>query len=432
VPLFPFAFASSLALRVAALVWFLAMTLLLSSVGLGAVAWAEARYENPPVLKASELAPPTMLKGPLFTVDERVPIVELLGHFTIRSDYGVFEAHGRDMLGIRVVEVGALAELDKTSKTDVFLKAAGAAAARPVNAAVNMAMHPVETAKGAPAAVGRFFDRVKLGARHVTSATEGDGSAADKTAAVTKRVGSVTADVLGYEEERRALAKRLGVDPYTTNQVLSEKMNEVAWVAFSGRFGLNLVISVAVPFSMAISATSVTNNLVWDMKPGDLLNLDQQKLKSMGFGEHQIATLMQNPLYSVTSLTALVDALESLKGVRGRDQVAAFAGAAAREDKARLIVAAVNMLAHYHAKVAPLAQVDAPGPLIARTRAGAILVPAPLDYVPWTQAVATFARRPDLKAKKRTAWLTGRLSARAKKEFAAAGWTIHEEPIPAR
>jgi hypothetical protein len=407
-----------------------AVTLLLSSVGFGAVAWAEPRYEKPPVLQASELASPSMLKGPHFLVDESVPIVELLGDFTIRSEFGVFEAHGRDMLGIRVVEVGALAELDKTSKSDVFLKAAGAAAARPVNAAVNMAMNPVETVKGAPAAAGRFFDRVKLGAKHITSATEGDGSTADKTAAVTKRVGSVSADVLGYEEERRALAKRLGVDPYTTNQVLSEKMNEVAWVAFSGRFGLNVVVSVAVPFSMAISATSVANNLVWDMKPGDLLNLDEQKLNSMGFGENQVAALMQNPLYSVTSLTSLVDALESLNGVRGRDQIAAFAGAAAKEDRARLIVAAVKMLAHYHAKVAPLAEVRAPGPLIARTGAGAIVVPAPLDYVPWTEAVATFARRPDLKAGKRTVWLTGRLSARAKQQFAAARWTVHEEPVP--
>jgi hypothetical protein len=89
------------------------------------------------------------------------------------------------------------------------------------------------------------------------------------------------------------------------------------------------------------------------------------------------------------------------------------------------------MLAHHHAKIAPFAEVDAPGPLIARTRDGAILVPAPLDYVPWTQAVATFARRPDLKAKNRTAWLTGRLSPRAKQEFAAARWTVQEEAAPA-
>jgi hypothetical protein len=38
-----------------------------------------------------------------------VPIVGMLGHFTIRADVGIFEAHGREMLRIRVGELHALA-----------------------------------------------------------------------------------------------------------------------------------------------------------------------------------------------------------------------------------------------------------------------------------------------------------------------------------
>ena len=67
------------------------------------------------------------------------------------------------MLAIRVVEVGALDQLEKTSKTEEFLRATGSAAARPVKAAANMVMNPVDTVKWRPAAVGRFFDRVELG-----------------------------------------------------------------------------------------------------------------------------------------------------------------------------------------------------------------------------------------------------------------------------
>ena len=40
--------------------------------------------------------------------------------------------------------------------------------------------------------------------------------------------------------------------------------------------------------------------------------------------------------------------------------------------------------------------------------------------------------RPDLKAKERTVWLTGTLSPRAKRELAAAGWTVRAEPAPVR
>jgi hypothetical protein len=410
----------------------LAVALWLSSVVFAGGARAQARFEEAPVLKASDLAPPAMLKGPRFAVDERVPVVDLLARFVVRSDYGVFEAHGRDMLGTRVIEVAALAELDKTSKTEEFLKAAGSAAARPVKAAANMVMNPVDTVKGAPAAVGRFFDRVELGAKRIAGATQGEASTADKTVAVTKRVGGVTADVLGYEQERRELAKRLGVDPYTTNHVLSEKMNDLAWVAFSGRVGLNTVVAVVVPFSMVISATTITNDMVWDMKPADLLTLDERKLREMGVGEDRVAALLNNQWYSITALTSLVNSLESLAGVRGRDQIVAFAGAAATEDRARLIVAATVMLARYHGTVEPLVQVSAPGPIIARTKAGSVLVPAPVDYVPWTEPVAKFARRPDLKAKARTVWLTGTLSPQAKREFKALGWTVRDGSAPAR
>jgi hypothetical protein len=406
--------------------------LLFASAVFGGAALAQPGFEEPPVLKASALAPPAMLRGPHFTVDDQVRVANLLPRFVVRSDFGVFEAPGRDMLATRVTEVGALAELEKTSKTGEFVKAAGSAAARPVTAAANMVMNPVETVKGAPAAVGRFFDRVQLGAKHVAGAAKSDGTTADNTVAVTKRVGGVTADVLGYEQERRALAKRLGVDPYTTNHVLSEKMNDVAWVSFSGRVGLNTVIAVVVPFSMAISATTITNDMVWDTKPADLIVLNEKKLRAMGVGEDRVAALIRNPWYSITALTSLVNSLEALNGVAGRDQVVTFAAAIATEDRARLAVAAVAMLARHHATVEPLVQLSAPGPIVARTKAGSILVPAPLDYVPWTEQVAQFAARPDLKAPARTVWLTGSASPRAKRELAAAGWTLREGTGSAR
>src|SRR5262249_23468556 len=155
-------------------------------------------------------------------------------------------------------------------------------------------------------------------------------------------------------------------------------------------------------------------------------NLDEKKLEDMGIPADRTTAMIHNQWYSITALTSLVNSLESLKGVTGRDQVVAFAAAAANEDRARLIVAGVEMLARYHASASPIPRVSAPGPIVARTTSGAVLVPAPLDYVPWTEAVATFARRPDLKAKDRTILLTGQLTPRAKQEFAAAGWTVRE------
>ena len=112
--------AAALALAAAMLWW---------GGGWGTVAHAQAPFETPPVLPATELAPPYLLQGPTFTVDPQVPIVGMLGHFTMRADVGTFEAHGREMLRIRVGEIRAIAQLDQMSKSDVFLQAAANAVA---------------------------------------------------------------------------------------------------------------------------------------------------------------------------------------------------------------------------------------------------------------------------------------------------------------
>ena len=81
-----------------------------------------------------------------------------------------------------------------------------------------------------------------------------------------------TLTALGWEKERRDLAKSLGVDPYTTNAVLSEKLTDAAWVAFSGRFLIQTATSILVPYSMAMSAVTITNSTIYDTPPGDLVN----------------------------------------------------------------------------------------------------------------------------------------------------------------
>ncbi|MFI5342513.1 MAG: hypothetical protein ACHQ7N_22100 [Candidatus Methylomirabilales bacterium] len=398
--------------------------------GPGMVAAGQSPFEVPPVLKASDLVPAELLKGARFQVDEKVPTSDLVARFSLRSDFGTFEAHGREMLRIRVAELAAIEQLEATSKTETFLNAAGNAAVRPVQSAASIVMNPVETAQGIPGGVGRFYDRVKMGAQHITEgATDSSKSGADQTAEVTRRVGSITADAFGYEQERRALAKSLQADPYTTNPVLAEKLSDVAWVAFSGRLSVNTLISVAVPASMVISATSVTNDMVWDTKPADLLKRHAETLAAMGVSEKDVGAMLKNQWYSLTVLTLFVNGLERLAGTTGRPEAVTLAAGAASEDDARFFAGVVQMLARYHETVEPIAKLVSRGTVIGYNRRGAVVVAAPVDYLSWTQRVSNFAHRSDLKAKERSVWLTGEASPRAKQEFQALGWTLHEESL---
>ena len=52
----------------------LATIVVLVMGGAATTSWAQSGFEAEPVLKAKDLAPPELLKGPNFTVDERVPV----------------------------------------------------------------------------------------------------------------------------------------------------------------------------------------------------------------------------------------------------------------------------------------------------------------------------------------------------------------------
>ena len=85
--------------------------------------------------------------------------------------------------------------------------------------------------------IERFFGRVELGAQQLDTAVSAPApSTTDQAELIATRVGGLTANVFGYEAERRA-PKSLGVDPYTTNPVLAKKLNDMAWVAFWGGSG---------------------------------------------------------------------------------------------------------------------------------------------------------------------------------------------------
>ena len=405
----------------------LAMIVILAMGGATAISWAQSGYEAEPVLKAKDLVPPELLKGPNFTVDERVPVVGFLARFTVRSEFGTFDVHGIHMLHVRIPEIHALAQLDKMSKTQEFADAAARAVARPVSSAANMIVNPVETIEGLPGGVSRLFDRIKLGGESIAAAASASGQTEEQKAAdVSQRVGSITVDALGFEKERRDLAKSLGVDPYTSNPVLSKKLTDMAWVAFSGRFGIQAAMSVFVPGSTVMSAVTITHSSVYDTPPGDLINAARAIFAQTGASDAQVQALLKNSQYTLSMLTAVAQGIKRLQGVNGLPSVIDFAAAAKTQDETRLVAGAVNMLARYHESTQRIAQVTAPGPIIARTVTGGLMVPAPVDYIAWTQGIARLAQRDDLKAPKRLAWLSGQMSPRARKQSEGQGWTVFE------
>jgi len=258
------------------------------------------------------------------------------------------------------------------------------------------------------------------------SGTKEEGEEAGTSGEAAQQVGSAAADIIGQQDSRRRVAKVLKVDPYTTNPVLDKELNEFAWVVWAGEFGLDMGINM-VPGGMAITLTRTwVSDLVWDMNPGDLDVRAQKQLEQLGVPSNTIDRFLRQKAFTLTTRTALLEALAALGPGPGRVDVIPWALTAKSDTQARFIAGSVMILADYHKTKDPIAELRVSGTLVGRNKAGALVVPAPVDYVSWTERVAGFAKQPDLAAPDRQILLTGRLSPRARQELKRLHWVTRE------
>jgi hypothetical protein len=397
-------------------------------------------FETPPTIAASDLLLPEMLRGRRFTVAELVPTDGWTARFTLRSDFGPFEVAGTELLGTRIAELDAIATLDEISRTSVFAESAKKAAVKPVRAVKAVVDEPVETAKALPAGVGRFFKRtyrkVRKGVNDARDAkADADARARgedvpaaqgpDAGASTGQKVGGVAKDVFGWNGARRQWARQLRIDPYTTNPVLSEKLDDVAWAAFSGGFAIGAVMP-GLPGPVGTVTTA--SNLVWDLPPIDLEARNEKALAEMGVEGRLARDFFRNDWFTPTLQTRAVVALEAIR-VPGRREVIASATAIPSEEEALFLVGALERLARLHDREAPLDRlVVDDGVVSALDRKGAVVLAIPDDYLSWTEEVAdVFAV---YRGPARNAWVGGRVSPRARQELATAGWTLYENLQP--
>ena len=262
-----------------------------------------------------------------------------MGTYTLRADKetfgedaGTYQVRSREMAELRLSEIPAIIKLNETSKVGTFAKSMATTAIQPLESAGNMVLHPVDTVTGMPSGVGRFFDRVGSGVGRMWNSEPTPGTGGEEGGVV-----DATRDILGYEQVRRELAKKLSVDPYTTNPVLAKKLDEIATTAFRAHVGVNTAISVFVPASIILTGVRTMDNLVWDTPRGDLIVRVEDKLKELKVSPTQRSLFLHNPALPLSLQVAIVENLGRLGNVPGRSDVVVLAGTVATESQARFL-----------------------------------------------------------------------------------------------
>ncbi len=421
-------------------------------MALPAISAAAADFETPPVLDAEDIAGDVPLKGEHYTIENRVPTDGFMATFTIVSPFGTFLASGPGMLATRVSEVRALAALEHIEQDDQFQKGATESAKETASNLGQLVEHPKETIRSIPKGVGRFFERTyraaKTGVQKVDDVRQGrtpgvsEGDPASKlpggpkepnaqpkeslSAVAARAAGNTALNTLGFDEDRRRLAKELAVDPYTTNPVLTAKLDDVTWAAFAGNLGVSVVTSM-IPGGMIVSTSSRLTDWVWDTPPGDLRLEIEAVLRSIGVGQEEIDRFLRHRWYPLSLQAALAASLKALDGVGGRAEVLPLALSVDSEGQARFVVQTLAMLARYHKSVDPLAKLVVSGTVYGETEGGEIAVMAPVDYLSWNPLAEQFAKRKGNLGTARTLYIAGRASDQAREAIEDLDWSVEEQ-----
>jgi hypothetical protein len=382
-------------------------------------------YETPGVLDAYEILPPNLLEGENFWLSRRVVSYGLNNRYTINSHFGKFEANGEDMLRVREHEIKAIGGLKEIKKSNAFGEAVKKAASSPLKGAQALITDPVDTVKGIPKGVGKFFSRIG----EMTKGGRGDSE------------DSYTKELIGFSATKRQYAHKFGVDVYSSNEVLQKELNSVSWAGFAGGMTVNVAMFAVKKASntafYAVKGTQLVhgmNMILLDSSPEDLQKLNRKKMVEMGVRDSVIKEFLRHPAYSPRHATILVHALAEMQGVKNREQFIKQALHADYEEEAFLYQRMAELLHGYHTHVNPIKEIIPVRKMAAGyTSDQTVVVAIPLDLLYWIEQADRGSEalvKLDLTGrpiKKTEIWVTGSFTQLAKQELEARGLELREQ-----
>jgi len=392
-------------------------------LALGAVRALAAEIEDPSTTSAAAVLG-TERRGANYEIEDAVRSDGFLYIFSLNTTYGRYQVEGRDMLKLRLRELGAVAALERMNKTQVYVDAAAKAAMKPARLAEGLVANPVGTVEQSMSGVGALFSRI--------------GSAA---ANMGHDRDSVADSTLGVSSARRQIANKLGVDPYTDFKPLADALEDMAQVTALGDLtvsGAFMAIPGGAGMAMSYSKTGQeVEQMVLDKTPSELRDTNRAKLIAMRVPEPAINAFLDNAFYTPMDHTIVVSALAKMNGVANRGVFVTRASQARSRDLAVFIRHRAEMLADYNRQMEPFADfVEVRGLPLNRTRAGKVVAIVAFDQLVWTKQASDLVAVIDQDIRQRQLGtsielrIAGTATALAREGLRERGWKVVENISP--
>jgi hypothetical protein len=257
-----------------------------------------------------------------------------------------------------------------------------------------------------------------------------------------KAPGDPISGLLGVTDQKRKLATRFGVDPYTDYEPLDQKLSRLSEAAAAGGLTVTAALMV-VPGAAGIIVSNLStasslegiqlDQLARDYTAAQILDLNRQRLTAMGAEPELIEALLGNRNYTPIDLAAMVAALDSMTEVQDRTIFLARAANIDTRSIAFFMRKHAELLASQHARGNRFERfVSLGGYPFNVMRDGRIVGVMPIDALSWTEATAGVLRGSAADARRMTAsgrvelGITGTATQLAKKELQTLGWRVLE------
>lgn len=377
-----------------------------------------ATFESPSSTTAAVILPAELRKGEHFEVEEMVATRYFMHEFVMKSDYGTHTLLSRRMLEIRARETETMAGFIHMKGGPEFLKSLGSSLAALPTAAVQIVLHPVDSARKIGSGLSKTGKRI------------GD--------LFRRRPRTVYEDSAGANafngSEKRKLAATLGLDPYSTNPQLQHFLDRVANWRSAGSLTVD-VASFALPVVGFVAITTArwradVQQLLCDKSPAELERYNANVFMDLGVPRTTWWPFLSHPWLSPRHETVITATAKEMKDVAGLGYLLDAARSSQSEVGALMQEQQAILLAYHHTDVDKLTSLVPASYLVAaRTASGNQIAFLPVDTVAWTAEARTLiealaAAMPTAAGGARTLYVTGTVSPRARKELLARGLNV--------
>jgi hypothetical protein len=396
---------------------------IIASLVFTAVAGEDEPFEDPPFFRASQILPENLLTGPNWELNELVFNDGYNNNYNIITTYGDFTVDSTYLLKIRLHELQVLNQMEEVKRGKVYLKAVIEAGKGPFRFAKGLITRPIRTTSGVVSGVGSYFGNI----RHSLFGSPSE-----------REEGKLKTAIL-FSGTKRKVAYDFGIDPYSSNEPLQVRLDEITWAVYGG----NMTLSAALLPIQGLAGTLVSvsslsqsmRQMIRDNAPRELRKLNTRKLKKMGVDKSLAKAFLKNPELSPTKSTYIVGALELMDGAEDRGLFIVKATVIQEPSVGLYFQRQAELMASYHTNVAPVARIveSREFPFI-QTKEGKVIGIFPIDHLAWIRSMADTV---DISADMvlegisgvtgKELWFEGTVSEMARKNLETRGWTVKEK-----